>query len=624
MFFANYRFYHDLCTLYFSNNNRVANKNLFLIKKNFLSVLFYSFYLNKFFKKNYLYFTSSNLNVFNYKYLSFFLNFVNKSWLVLFNDFLVLKKFFQLPERTLDLKPLFLQKFEFKFKDEEIIRRRKNKIFRKYLRAGKIMWRLKRKFKFFFLKKKVNNNVFFKKNLSLYFFYLYENYRKVKFFKKIIDKNIFMLNIFDINFKFFIENDDYVHNYFLNTLKVKYFVLIDISEETGEEEENDFFEILQPLSANIIFKKVYKNFFIHKNLKNFFVYKNFFIKVYDFYKLDYSFINKNIIKPNYHNINWFISDNNSSDFFEYNDYDILSNYIFSYRLKKKKKTHKPKNKFFRNLNINNTIKSQFDVLIKLLLVNSLNFDFSLIFKKRYNINYSNSFLFLFFHKLYIFKKFNNFTYNSLTAYEYNSITPIHFLEKPLKRLIINKFRKNFTPSYFKYLYYYASSVLESFLKKRVYLKINSKTRIPKREFHNLVFIFQKHRNFQTKVGRGFFFFEMLEIIWLSFYNKDLNYLIDWFIKTMNRIPFKQHKKLLSVFKFIITKYFSVFSNTGDVRGFFFDIRGKVGVSGNAKKRHFSFYNGMYSKTTKNSRFDYQHDIIRTSTGALGVTMILYY
>lgn len=99
--------------------------------------------------------------------------------------------------------------------------------------------------------------------------------------------------------------------------------------------------------------------------------------------------------------------------------------------------------------------------------------------------------------------------------------------------------------------------------------------------------------------------------------------MDWFIKTMERIPFKNHRKLLSVFKFIIVNYFFVFSQKS-IKGFFFDIRGKVGVSGNAKKRHFSFYKGKYSKTTKNSKFDYQYKIVRTFTGALGVTMILYY
>jgi hypothetical protein len=36
-----------------------------------------------------------------------------------------------------------------------------------------------------------------------------------------------------------------------------------------------------------------------------------------------------------------------------------------------------------------------------------------------------------------------------------------------------------------------------------------------------------------------------------------------------------------------------------VKGFFFDIRGKVGVSGNAKKRHHSFSLGKITTTSQN-------------------------
>jgi hypothetical protein len=100
--------------------------------------------------------------------------------------------------------------------------------------------------------------------------------------------------------------------------------------------------------------------------------------------------------------------------------------------------------------------------------------------------------------------------------------------------------------------------------------------------------------------------------------------MDWFVKTMNRIQFKNHRKLLSVFRYMILHYGDFYLTQNKLKGFFFDIRGKVGVTGNAKKRHFSFSSGKFSKTTKNSRFDYQHSIIKTLTGALGVTMIIYY
>jgi len=93
---------------------------------------------------------------------------------------------------------------------------------------------------------------------------------------------------------------------------------------------------------------------------------------------------------------------------------------------------------------------------------------------------------------------------------------------------------------------------------------------------------------------------------------------------MERVQFRNHKKFLNFFKLVTHAYSDVFIYSNSLSGFFFDIRGKVGVSGNAKKRHFSFSEGEFSKTTKSAKFDYQYQIVRTFTGAMGMTVIFYY
>ena len=72
---------------------------------------------------------------------------------------------------------------------------------------------------------------------------------------------------------------------------------------------------------------------------------------------------------------------------------------------------------------------------------------------------------------------------------------------------------------------------------------------------------------------------------------------------MNRISFLNHKKFISSFKQIIINNSDFFIKNNNIRGFFFDIRGKVGVTGDSKKRHFSFYVGDFSKTSKKYKFD---------------------
>jgi len=98
----------------------------------------------------------------------------------------------------------------------------------------------------------------------------------------------------------------------------------------------------------------------------------------------------------------------------------------------------------------------------------------------------------------------------------------------------------------------------------------------------------------------------------------------WFTKSMTRLKLKKHKKFIKFFKKTLYKNESFFLVANKVKGFKFDIRGKVGVSGNAKKRHTSFYFGNTSFSTKKLRLDYSQGLVYTDTGVLGVTMILSY
>jgi hypothetical protein len=69
-------------------------------------------------------------------------------------------------------------------------------------------------------------------------------------------------------------------------------------------------------------------------------------------------------------------------------------------------------------------------------------------------------------------------------------------------------------------------------------------------------------------------------------------------KKIENTHFKKHKKILSIFFDILRKNEFIFTLL-KIRGFFFDIRGKVGVSGNAKKRHYSFSIGKTTTTSQN-------------------------
>lgn len=91
---------------------------------------------------------------------------------------------------------------------------------------------------------------------------------------------------------------------------------------------------------------------------------------------------------------------------------------------------------------------------------------------------------------------------------------------------------------------------------------------------------------------------------------------------MDRIYFKNHKKFLNFFKILIQKYYYYFSKELNFKGFFFDIRGKVGVTGNAKKRHFFIKAGNFSFSKKSLKLNIFKNLVRTKTGVLGLTAII--
>ena len=50
------------------------------------------------------------------------------------------------------------------------------------------------------------------------------------------------------------------------------------------------------------------------------------------------------------------------------------------------------------------------------------------------------------------------------------------------------------------------------------------------------------------------------------------------------VGLRKHKKFLNIFIAVISTFSSIFLNTLKIKGFFFKVKGKIGLSGNAKKK----------------------------------------
>jgi len=106
--------------------------------------------------------------------------------------------------------------------------------------------------------------------------------------------------------------------------------------------------------------------------------------------------------------------------------------------------------------------------------------------------------------------------------------------------------------------------------------------------------------------------------------KDIELFMQWFTRVAFRFNIRTQKKFFFFLRYLFTKITYRYLYRRKIRGVFFDIRGKVGVKGNAKKRNFLIKKGKISSSTKNYKILIKNGLIGTPTGVLGVTGMIAY
>lgn len=85
-----------------------------------------------------------------------------------------------------------------------------------------------------------------------------------------------------------------------------------------------------------------------------------------------------------------------------------------------------------------------------------------------------------------------------------------------------------------------------------------------------------------------------------------------------------HRKFLYNLKLFFKTFFFFFNKLFKLEGFFLDARGKLSVSGNAKRRHYFIREGLLSKSKKTLNFFFGQNQIRTKTGVVGMNYLITY
>jgi hypothetical protein len=128
----------------------------------------------------------------------------------------------------------------------------------------------------------------------------------------------------------------------------------------------------------------------------------------------------------------------------------------------------------------------------------------------------------------------------------------------------------------------------------------------------------------VKFFRKFPLRNFAEMILITFLKKDLIFFMRFFKYFLERVSMKDHKKLFYSFEFVLKKFLKDLMVMTKVAGLKFEVKGKISVTGNAKKRNKIIKYGRYSLTTKKLKIDYNFDIVRTPTGVLGLKMFMTY
>jgi hypothetical protein len=183
--------------------------------------------------------------------------------------------------------------------------------------------------------------------------------------------------------------------------------------------------------------------------------------------------------------------------------------------------------------------------------------------------------------------------------------PLVFLKKSLTsiKMVFCIKRKNkligFTKRrFFFYISRFLISFLEFFFKNNILFNIkkgSNRLLLKQVGFRRFYFKYFK-KNLKTSR-------QIIGVLYYTFLLKDASIFVNFFKKILEKLNIKLHKKLFRGLKKLIKDLFKPIFNLIGVLGIFFNIKGKIGVSGSAKKRRYFFYFGRHSLTSRSVKTD---------------------
>ncbi len=184
--------------------------------------------------------------------------------------------------------------------------------------------------------------------------------------------------------------------------------------------------------------------------------------------------------------------------------------------------------------------------------------------------------------------------------------------------------KHVAPRYSFYIWYFVN-ILEHKFKKRIFFKVTLLNEFFSfSEMKDLYLASSQRHWFYKFLVRGYYNFrQTFKILVFVIFFRDTTLFMNWFTWVMRKIKYRSIKKFLFFLKSLLLNFLlPSLSKQSGVVGFHFDIRGKVGVAGDSKKRHFAIRWGSPSFTSKKYKFSLKQGLVPSYTGVMGVTVLI--
>lgn len=124
--------------------------------------------------------------------------------------------------------------------------------------------------------------------------------------------------------------------------------------------------------------------------------------------------------------------------------------------------------------------------------------------------------------------------------------------------------------------------------------------------------------------RLFFFKDFANLCAIAFQQKNAALFVTWLTRFMERIDARIHKKFLRFLGVFLRRIHESNAPSLSYTGIKIIVKGKISVSGNAKKRTQHIAYGTRSLSRKNHSISFAQGLVRTATGVLGFKCFIFY